>query len=333
MSDTTDTKLRRQRPASNAYVLGWVAMATVALGYMTLVATKPELAAQYTPSLKSLETHAADEAPEPQSSDDARSLRQALAQAQLDAARARTELKVETERTNTLSSRLTALEPKPASEAAPETGAQPAAPEKASQTAAAQPEAPPQQAAAASEPAPQIKVRRIAVIDESEPAEKVSPPAPAGAQPAAARGPVNEASPTHSAASDLADTMASEPATRSAKAAAAIETGSISAPAPVSFGRAIVKPAPQPARQVGLKIANSTSVDALRLTWGLLNERHGEALKRLNPRYVNGGSMASPSYDLIAGPVKNAAEARRMCNSLAARGISCSVGSYEGNAL
>ena len=141
------------------------------------------------------------------------------------------------------------------------------------------------------------------------------------------------ARPTHTAASDLADTMASAPPTRSTKAAAPIETGSISAPAPVAFGRAVVKPAPQADKQVGLKIANSTSVDALRLTWGLLNERHGEALKRLHPRYVNGGSMASPSYDLVAGPVKNAAEARRMCKALASRGISCSVGSYEGNAL
>lgn len=321
MSEIAATNPKRERPASTAYVVGWLAAAGLALGYITLVAAQPELAAQFTPSLKSLELQASADESEAEAQGDVPALRKALAQAQLDAAKARTELKLETERVASLASRMAALEGPKQAAAAGQTSPPPAAGDKVSMVP--EPAAP----APAAEPAPKLEVKRIAVVptpETEETAAVVAAPAKVAAKSASA------------AASDIAETMAAQP---SANGSTAIETGSIAAaapaaaPAPVTFGRALVKHAPQAAKPVGLKIANSTSVDALRLTWGLLNERHGSALKTLKPRYINGGSSAAPSYDLMAGPVKNAAEARRMCGVLAAKGISCSVGNYDGNAL
>lgn len=325
MSDMAASRPRRESPASTGYVLAWIAGAAAALGYLALVSTKPEIAAQYTPSIRGLDVEAGATASEPETPGDAQVLRQSLAQAQLDAARARSELKMESEHSATLAAKVAALEghataSTAASEPASPGGAAATAADKAPGDAKAAPTvqavtAPATVDATAQAEPPKPEIRRIAVVTtpiEVEPAAPKSTPKSA-----------------HVAASDLAEAMTSPAAAKPTS----IETGSIAAPAPVSFGRAVVKPAP-PAKPVGLKIANSTSVDALRLTWGLLNERHGDTLKRLHPRYISGGGSAgAPRYDLIAGPLKNAAEARRMCKVLASKGISCSVGNFEGNAL
>ncbi len=96
------------------------------------------------------------------------------------------------------------------------------------------------------------------------------------------------------------------------------------------------EPAAAPERDpLGVRLASSTSVEALRLNWSLLAERHPAQLRPLEPRYVTRGPTASgdPSFDLVAGPFKSTAEARRMCKALEQRGISCQVGAFIGNAL
>lgn len=116
-------------------------------------------------------------------------------------------------------------------------------------------------------------------------------------------------------------------------AASTLETGSIKPPkeTPVAFGPATVKPAAGP---VGMQIATAPSVDALRLAWSLLAESHADTLKNLEPRYVIGaGDVGGPTYDLIAGPIKNTAEARRRCKLLATHGVDCKVSQFNGNAL
>ncbi len=311
MTETAMPKPRREARLSTGYVATWMALAGLSLGYMALVATQPELVGEYTAQIRLFET-AADPAADARVQAEMKSLRMTLAQAQLDIAKVKTELQSETEKATALSARLATMEQQAAAkpaEAPPAQTAQAAAP-----APVAQASAPAQQAEAAPQ---QPEVKRIAVV-----------PQPAAAETASVKPDVK----AH--ASQMAATMASatSDAQSGAKAAAqkGIETGSITAPA--AFGPAVVKPAPV-VKPVGLKLANSTSVDALRLTWGLINERHGDSIKSLKPRYTSGGNPAAPSYDLIAGPVKNAVEAKRLCKVLATKGISCSVGNFDGNAL
>lgn len=120
-----------------------------------------------------------------------------------------------------------------------------------------------------------------------------------------------------------------------ASANAGLETGSVTAAAKssadaISFGPAVVKAAPKP---VGIKLSSGASVDSLRLSWSLLAEQHGDALKSLEARYETGGDASNPSYDLVAGPIKSKAEAAKVCKALAAKGVPCTVGPFAGDAL
>lgn len=71
----------------------------------------------------------------------------------------------------------------------------------------------------------------------------------------------------------------------------------------------------------------------MRLSWSLLADRHGDALKNLQARYVARGDVESPTYDLIAGPIKSKADATRVCKALAAKGVPCRIGDFLGEAL
>lgn len=98
----------------------------------------------------------------------------------------------------------------------------------------------------------------------------------------------------------------------------------------ISFGPAIVKPAPKP---IGVVVASDSSVDALRQSWSTLMERHGQTLKKLSPRYVENGDFKNPNFNLIAGPVKSKAEAAKICKDLIAHDVSCKVGEFKGEEL
>lgn len=114
------------------------------------------------------------------------------------------------------------------------------------------------------------------------------------------------------------ETAQAKPATASAQAA------------PITFGSAVVTRATTPS--IGIRLTAGPSVDALRLSWGLMSERHGVELGNLEPRYVVGGPPSAP-YALVAGPVKSNAEAKALCDSLVRKGIPCSIDSFAGNAL
>jgi hypothetical protein len=102
-------------------------------------------------------------------------------------------------------------------------------------------------------------------------------------------------------------------------------------PVPPGFGRAVVRPAREP---VALQLATGPSLDALRLSWSLLQERHRGQLGRLEPRVVRGTEPGQPAYRLIAGPLTSAGEARRLCSQLKARRAQCEVAeSFDGEGL
>src|SRR5690606_7785179 len=91
-----------------------------------------------------------------------------------------------------------------------------------------------------------------------------------------------------------------------------------------AFGPATVKPAkPEPTGAQGVQLASGPSLDALRLSWVLLTERHGASLKGLQPRYVTGNEAGGKAYDLVAGPIASAEDAERICAGLRAKKVSC----------
>lgn len=121
------------------------------------------------------------------------------------------------------------------------------------------------------------------------------------------------------------------------KVDAKIETGSIPVPpkpsvatglgqpaAPIAFGPAVVKAEPKP---LGVQLGSGLTLDALRLSWSVLAETNGDTLKTLTPHYSSSGTPeAGEVFDLVAGPVKSAADGKRICKALAARGVDCKVG-------
>jgi hypothetical protein len=111
------------------------------------------------------------------------------------------------------------------------------------------------------------------------------------------------------------------------------ETGSIADQAHPKVA-AVHKPAtpPKPAA-VGVLLATGPSVDALRLNWTILKDRHSDVVKSLSPRYVVSGPADKRTYSLVAGPISSAEQAKSVCRSMAEKGAACEVANYRGNAL
>jgi hypothetical protein len=112
--------------------------------------------------------------------------------------------------------------------------------------------------------------------------------------------------------------------TAAAAPAKTIETGSIEPPK----AAAPAKPAP-----VGVLLATGPSLDSLRLSWQILNDRHGASMKTLQPRYVVSGKPEERTYGLVAGPLETVADAKSVCKTMADNGIACEVSQYRGNAF
>ncbi len=114
--------------------------------------------------------------------------------------------------------------------------------------------------------------------------------------------------------------------------AAAPAGSSITTAQPVAV--AAVPPAPPP-KPFAVQLASGGSVESLRLSWSVLSEQHGDTLRSLEPRVTKsaGAPGASPIFDLLAGPFKTAADARKACKALATRGVDCKIGNFGGQSL
>jgi len=101
----------------------------------------------------------------------------------------------------------------------------------------------------------------------------------------------------------------------------------------VTFGAPAISPSGSGDHAVIL--GTGPSVDALRLTWALIAERGPTSVGGLQPRYM--ASATAPAggkaFDLLAGPLPDAAAAKRVCEDLRAQKVLCSVGKYGGSAL
>ncbi len=113
--------------------------------------------------------------------------------------------------------------------------------------------------------------------------------------------------------------------------AAAIETGSIAHKddkTPAAAAVTAAKPA-----QAALLLGSAPTVDAVKLNWSILNDRHADAVRNLHPRYVPQGKGAERSYALLAGPVASPEQAKTLCKLMVDRGLACEVSTYRGTAF
>jgi hypothetical protein len=302
----------RKTPMFTAYEVVWSALGALALGVLMVLALAPDWLDDLRP---------ASSTADPQSNQgqraaarlaaDVNALKQSVAQVQLDLAQVKTEV------TTKVASLETRLGFAPAT-TAPHLEA----------TAAPAPAAQPLTAAR-----PQIEsLRGYATPNETTAS---ATPAPAAAETEAAAEPAPPPASAHAPKVINADaTVISTGLTTGTVS----DAGSVPANAPtataasnaISFGPAVVKHAPKP---VGIKLASGASVDSLRLSWSLLADKHSDALKSLEARYVTGGDAQNPNFDLVAGPIKSKAQANKVCKDLAAKGVPCTVGAFGGDAL
>lgn len=210
---------------------------------------------------------------------------------------------------------------------------------------ALEPGAPPGTERMASVPVTTVPVTTIPVT--------TTPPTPEDVRTARAKGPVVTLKPSEASAppatnpsAEIAHATRTRDPAGPAKTGDPIETGSIAAATPpnIAFGPARVTSAaapsagaeekPHPAGPAGLMLESAPSLDALRLKWAFLNERHSNLIGELEARYQTSTRPAGTSYRLVAGPVATAEEARRICAVLRAQKVTCSVASaFAGKSL
>jgi hypothetical protein len=285
--------------ALSPYVVGWSVAAAMALVYLGLLMTKPTVVAGYLSAESEMSDSSADPADPVETAvnhavSEVRTLRNTIDLFRNELIELRAQVSSQTDAARDLASRVAAIETAPAQTAAL-TPKEKAALAKAEKAKAAEPA---EVAAAAAD-------QKKAKDDKKAAAAKANKP-------------------------DL-------------------ETGSVAAPAAgaITFGPPTVTtttavPGPQSAnetapegasRPVGVRIATGPSVDSLRLSWTLLNERHGQAISSLQPRVATDVSGPEQTFDLIAGPVANIDEARKLCQELALKATPCQVARYTGDAL
>lgn len=239
-----------------------------------------------------------------------RALQNNVAQIQLDLAKIKTELAGTADTAQSLAQKVSALEQRPAAVAQSEVPAP---------VAAAVPAAEPPNTSAPNASAPSTAASAVAEAGSLNDVQTSAALAPAPSPK------IINAAPT--AAAPLSGTPS---APLSLNTAQQLETGSLAEPAAIDFGPAVVK---KPAKPAGLQISSAASVDGLRENWANLSSNNADTLQNMQPLYVAKGPPNNPAFDLVAGPVKSRAEAQKLCKALAARGVACKVGTFEGSAL
>ena len=338
--------------AISPYVLAWGALALLASLYLTALAVRPDLVTEHLPMFRPDTLEGKSGEPEGNQGQRAMSkafaevqgLRQSVSQMQLELARLKTELGSSQDHDKSLASRIALLEEK-VSAAAPALAS--AAPAKSTATAevrqadAKQTQKPAPNGASAVPPArldtAHLETGSVGAprpTPSSVPAQVPSMASALAGSSAVAIVTPNVINAPQRAQQPVAIAQAGAAASRPAPVAALTsdsETATLT-----SFGTATVTPAkPEPTGPIGLRISNGPSLDALRLSWSLLADRHSAQLRNMGARYaarVPEGD-GDPSFDLIAGPIKSKTEAARVCKALAAKNIPCKVGDFAGDAL
>ena len=297
-----------------AYVATWAGLAGLAGAYLTLVGLRE----MDTP--RPMVQQAAPTGKATQSLGEAR-LRQNLRDVQTDIGTLRTDLE-SAGKDQTVVARLTALEERMSLE----TG----------QSVA-------KSAAVATPPAPlPVPTAPTPAVADQAPVAAVTPPAPSAPAPApaaVAAAPAVVADPPTIALAPQGLEQLVRPLETGSLASGAKGAASSppappvqpAAPVAISFGPATVKSEPKP---FGVQLSSGPTLDAIQLSWSLLSDQYPDALRRLEPRYTTSGTPeAGQTFDLMAGPIRSAADARKVCKTLAARGTDCRVAEFTGAAF
>ena len=287
-----------------AYLLTWGLLATGALTYLGSLAWQPELLA--TPPPRTLVT-AAEPEPDPvmrtanKALAEIGTVQRSVGEIQRDVRQLKETVEQHETQGKVVRSRLTALEERTTAPEVPVAAAAPTPPPAANQKAAEKARKLDAAKANVKTAEPRPTTRVITTIEGPKPANEVAP--------------------------------------------APIETGSI-AQAPIVFGNAVVTtapasvvtttsvapPTPAAPSRYAVQLGAGPSLDALRLTWSLLAERHGAALASLQPHFVAPRNAGGP-YRLVAGPLPNKAEADKVCVEMAVGRNGCFATTFIGEPL
>ncbi|MBI1386314.1 MAG: hypothetical protein GC150_15515 [Rhizobiales bacterium] len=83
----------------------------------------------------------------------------------------------------------------------------------------------------------------------------------------------------------------------------------------------------------GVELARGPNIEAIRLSWDLLNERHSQLFQGLGTRYLASNNGGANPYRLIAGPFRNKTEAVNLCARLATVSLACRPTAFGGSLL
>jgi len=303
--------LQRPRPTAKfakIYAGTWTLLAALALAYMITLAVQPSIIADWTPG------RAEPDAPDVQRTvarfaTDIGGLKQTVGEIQRDMSALRTAVLAASSRDKELFERLAHVEER----TKPQVTAELTAPKAAAPRPA--------------EPRGQKAPERAAAAQATT-APKAAPAAPAP-EPAVEQAP----------ATPRVTVLNAPPAPASPIATGSIMTPpaqGLPAPPPtttttVAFGPGAIKAAAPTTSAAAVELASGPSLDALRLNWSLLAERHASSLRNLEARYTNAGE--GQPYQLVAGPIATPEEAARVCAELKAKRVACRVTGFAGNAL
>jgi hypothetical protein len=288
-----------RRKILTPYVMIWLAIASFALVYLTLLGLKPHMFASAGSSTADIEQKIVQAKRDMQRGlADIEPLARSVGEVKMDVANLKVAVQEASDRDQVIMDRVSALE-----SAAPK----------------------------AAEPAP---ARPVAV----PPTPKPKPSAANGPAPTTVSGRSTFSAPVGPSAEDLHARQTQKTAkviNRGQKKASGIETGSIERK---SQRAVMVPPANKPKatakrKQFGVILATGPSIDSLRLNWSILTDRYADAMRNLHPRYVVKGKASKRTYRLIVGPVASTDEAKNLCRDMESRGMPCKVSSFSGNAL
>ena len=287
--------LRPARRSIGGYLVFWVLLAIAAVGYLAVVATRPDLiVARLSLGEQQIAEPAADRRTA-ELADELLVLRRWLTDLQRDFAETRATVIQQAGTDRSLADKVATIEDRLAAQATK------------GETVKAESPAPDR--AAPTKTNVSLGTEQVLRAMAEIPAERRADQAPPAAAPKAA--PVREAAPT-----------------------APIATGALPPPAsrPIAFGPAKVAPAPA-LRTLGIELTGAESIEALRVGWDQLARQHNQVLRGLTARYRTAVQGEEQPLRLVAGPFASQADANRACTQLRSKQIACRVGAFTGNAL
>ena len=300
MIQSSSIRQSSARQASNAYLLSWVAVAMGGLAYLGVAAVRPDLLSAVLPIVDPAQEQAGVGRTPSDVVEEVASLRRWVNDLQHEVAGTKGVLKEHAALTQTMAQRLAAAEDRlpPLREVGTKAGLQR------------------QQGRQSAGPEPV----KAAVAVAADPVKEVPP-----FQTSTTAGVANI---------KVLNTPATSTITTGSLPGAAGDTPAATSSQGFAAAKVIgTAPAPAATSPRGIVIGNSDSLETLRVRWGELSSRNGDALKDLSPKYKLAGDGRQAPFSLVAGPFGSNADATKTCAALKANGVACRVSDFGGSAF